>query len=681
MARPSVRALLALPFLLAALAAAPGAAAAAASAPAAEPPLAASVTALPTDVDDFTFASFDAVFELSRDDGRHSVLETTETLVAVFPEFDQNRGIRRAIPLHYDGHPTNIEVESVTDAAGQPRGYEVERDEDGEFLLVTVRADDYVHGEQTYVITYRQHNVTHRPDDAAIDEFYWDVNGTGWAQPFGRVTAELRMSDEVAAGFTGDVACYRGSAGPTTPCDSLTVAESSPPVMTAEAADLGPFQNLTIAAGFRLGTFEPRDESFWASGWAIAGGVGAVVSVLALAAAIVLRLTRWRDHPGRGTIIAQYQPRPDVSAMVAADLVGQSGKGVTATILERAVARELRIVETGRKKYAVEFVGGEAGDGDARSVVQALFGRVPRPGAVRDLKSTDTSLGKRLLAIRQGVRKRVVESGLRRRPDLGIRSLLAIVSTLGAVASTWFGIVALDDHMGGGIPAILFILAIAAAIATFIAVVDVRPLTELGRELRDHLEGLRLYIRLAEADRLRVLQSPSGAMRVDRPAAASIGAPGLVDPPLDSAVVLKLNERLLPYAVLFGLEKEWSRELAALYEQRGEQPGWYAGRDGFNPGAFAVAVSSFSSAASTSWSGSSSSLPSQVSSSASCSSRRSTRRSSSTPGSSSSSESSSGRLSSSTAGSCSSNSVSCATVKSSSSGDTPKPARSSMSAA
>jgi len=72
-------------------------------------------------------------------------------------------------------------------------------------------------------------------------------------------------------------------------------------------------------------------------------------------------------------------------------------------------------------------------------------------------------------------------------------------------------------------------------------------------------------------------------------------------------VVLKLNERLLPYAVLFGLEQEWSRELAALYEARGETPGWYAGRGAFDSRAFAVGVASFSTASSTSWSGSSSS--------------------------------------------------------------------------
>ncbi|WP_136708770.1 DUF2207 domain-containing protein [Agromyces sp. H66] len=595
MVRASVRAVLALTALVLALG---PAGAAAAVPPAAAVGPAASVTALPAGVDDFTFASFDAVYELSRDEDRRSVLDTTETLVAVFPEFDQNRGIRRAIPLRYQGHPTDISVQSVTDENGTPRPFEVERDEEGVFLLITIRADDYVHGEQTYVISYRQHNVTLEPDDADLDEFYWDVNGTGWAQPFGRVRAELRMSEEVGEGFTGAVACYRGWAGSSTPCESLEATETLPPVVTAEAVGLGPYENLTIAVGFDAETFEPRDESFGASAAAITGAVGAAGAVAALITAIVLRLTRWRDHPGRGTIIAQYEP-PRVSAMVSSDLVGQAGKGVTATILERAVDGELRIVETGRKRYAVEFMGGEAGDADARSVVSALFSGFPVPGARRDLKSRDTALGKRLLSIRQQVRKGVVTMGLRRKPDLGVRVLLAIGAAAFAALSLIFGIMALDDNRGGAWPALLFILAIGAAIAAIIAVADVRPLTEAGRELRDHLEGLKLYIRLAEADRLRVLQSPSGALRVDRPAATATA--------LDSAVVLKLHERLLPYAALFGLEREWSRELATLYEQTGESPGWYSGRDGFNAAVFAASVSSFSSASSASWSGSSSS--------------------------------------------------------------------------
>ena len=482
------------------------------------------VAAVPAGVDDFTFASFDAVYELDRDEAERSVLTTTETLVAVFPEFDQNRGIRRAIPMDYQGHPTDIHVESVTDATGAPRGFEVEADEAGEFLLVTVRADDFVHGEQTYVIRYTQHNVTLEPDDAAIDEFYWDVNGTGWAQPFGRVRAEVRMSADVATGFTGATACYRGWSGSGTPCESLTTTDAAPPVVVAEAFTLGPYENLTVAVGFDPGTFEPRDDSFWASPAAIAGGVAAVFAGLAMIAAIVLRVLRWRDHPGRGTIIAQYEPPEGISAMEAADLVGHPDKGVTATILERAVAGELRVIETGRKKFAVEFIGGELGDRDAQSIVMALYSGNPVPGARRDLKTRDITLGRRLLSLRQSATKRVVQRNLRRRPDPVARVLLAIGAIGAATLSLMFGIFAIDDQRGGLWPFLLFSGAIVAAIVTLLVVANVRPLTERGREARDHLEGLRLYIRLAEADRLRVLQSPSGAMRVDRPAAASVAA-------------------------------------------------------------------------------------------------------------------------------------------------------------
>jgi uncharacterized membrane protein YgcG len=637
MLRPLLRAAAAAAVVAAALVAAPALAASGAtgelagdttsadSALAASAPLA----AVPADVDDFTFASFDAVFELSRDAAKRSVLETTETLVAVFPEYDQNRGIRRAIPLDYDGHPTDIRVESVTDEDGTPRPYEVAEDEEGVFLLITIAADDYVHGEQSYVISYRQQNVTLQPDDAPIDEFYWDVNGTGWAQPFGRVRAEVRMSPDVAAGLNGDTACYRGWQGSGTPCESLTTTETDPPAVIAEAASLGPYENLTVAIGFEQGTFVPRDDSFAASPAAIAGAVAAGLTGLALVAAIVLRATRWRNHPGRGTIIAQYEPPEGVSAMVAADLVGHPEKGVTATILERAVDGELRVVETGRKKYAVEFVGGEPGDAHARSVVSALFRGHPVPGASRQLKSSDTALGRRLLSIRQSVTKGVARSGLRRKPDPGLRLLLAAAAIGGATLSVVLGIFAIDDRRGGAWPAILFILAIVAALATVVLVANVRPLTERGRELRDHLEGLRLYIRLAEADRLRVLQSPSGALRVERPSAASPAAASTAGASadaatttatatsaatLDPAVVLKLNERLLPYAVLFGLEREWSRVLAELYEARGEEPTWYSGRSGFDAGSFGVALSSFSSASSSSWSGSSSSSSSSGSS-------------------------------------------------------------------
>ena len=100
-----------------------------------------------------------------------------------------------------------------------------------------------------------------------------------------------------------------------------------------------------------------------------------------------------------------------------------------------------------------------------------------------------------------------------------------------------------------------------------------------------------------------MLQSPSLRARAARGGdARGCGGAGP-----DAEQVLRVTERLLPYAVLFGHEREWSDELASLYAARGEQPGWYSGRDGFNAVAFSAGVSSFTSASSSSWSGSASS--------------------------------------------------------------------------
>jgi hypothetical protein len=62
----------------------------------------------------------------------------------------------------------------------------------------------------------------------------------------------------------------------------------------------------------------------------------------------------------------------------------------------------------------------------------------------------------------------------------------------------------------------------------------------------DRLWGIRDYIALAEQDRFRALQGPDTAQR-------------------SALDVLLLNEKLLPYALLFGLEKEWMRQLDLQY--------------------------------------------------------------------------------------------------------------------
>ena len=93
-------------------------------------------------------------------------------------------------------------------------------------MTIAVPKGQYVHGKQTYVITYTQQDVTKYFSDTGDDEFYWDVNGTGWEQPFGEVSATVKLTGSLASKLNGKTACYYGAEGSTTKCDITTSGSS-----------------------------------------------------------------------------------------------------------------------------------------------------------------------------------------------------------------------------------------------------------------------------------------------------------------------------------------------------------------------------------------------------------------------------------------------------------------------
>ncbi|TFD26870.1 DUF2207 family protein [Cryobacterium cryoconiti] len=566
------------------------------------------------DTADFTFDSFHSEFRLGLTEDGHSALTTTETIVARFPETDQNRGIRRAIPTHYDGHPTDLELVSVTDENGQQRDTDTETtsdDGDDEFLEVTIAADDYVHGAQTYVITYRQVDITLAPTDAPIQEFYREVNGTGWAQPFGDVSATLTVDPEIAPRLTGDAACYQGGSDSSEPCASLsTDAAGSAVTIDVAAGALAPAEGLTLAVGFEPGTFVPRDQSFTANPFPILGLAAALLGLIGAGLAILARVTRWRNAPGRPTIIAEYLPPKGVTLLEAGNVTRTSAKAMTALFLSFAVRGNVRVLEgEGKKHYLLELRHTRGLEPAERTVLRLLFPGL-HEGTTRDLKNKDTTLGTGLTKQLQAVTTQVLTDGLREKKGGRLRRWLLAAAVLTGMMTVVGCLGAFITEVGGGWPVLVLVLGIGASVTTLSVAASVRPLTAAGAELRDYLAGVKLYIDIAEADRLRVLQSPAGALRSPyRPDAASVlGLPdsGVPDPG-QPGQVLKLYERLLPFAVLFGQEKEWSRVLGEYYDRSNAQPDWYAGSAPFNPVWFAAGLSSFTSSTSASWSGSASS--------------------------------------------------------------------------
>ena len=114
--------------------------------------------------------------------------------------------------------------------------------------------------------------------------------------------------------------------------------------------------------------------------------------------------------------------------------------------------------------------------------------------------------------------------------------------------------------------------------------------TKKGSEAREHLQGIRVYLTVAEADRIRVLQSPTGAERTR------------VDPN-DPAAIVRLYEKLLPLAIIWGVEDQWTKVLGERYAQTQTEPSnlqfssGFAGLTGF---ATSVQTTSFAQTVTTS---------------------------------------------------------------------------------
>jgi uncharacterized membrane protein YgcG len=550
------------------------------------------------DTQDFTITSFTADYFLGRDSGGHSTLRTVETIVAEFPQFDQNHGPLRDLIDDYDGHPTNIHVDSVTDGNGRAVTWDSESS-DNVLELKIGDSDRYVHGTQTYVISYTSHNVTRFFGDTGDDEFYWDTNGVDWPQSFGTVTARVHVAGSLIKSLTGKTACYRGSEGSRDPCDSqATVSEGSGALYTATAEGLTGYQNLTIAIGFEKGTFVARDNSAWASPYFLVEIFAAALAILVAIYMLVKRATTFADAPGRPTIIAEYLEPKGVSPLMAGIATGRKKRAVAAQLISLAIRHAIRIIEAPasgffatKPVYKIELLTADSLEGEELELAQIFFGYALVPGTQYQMKRTDAALGQKVFRLIQRLDSATVSRGYRKKIPLGSRFLPILIALGSAIGAIVIVFVMLDDERGGIFPFLVFIPSAIAALIVF-RIAARRPYTAQGAELRDYLRGLLLYIRVAETERIRILQSPQGAERVP------------VDT-TDRGVMLKLYERVLPFAVLFDEEKRWSKELGDYYDQ--QPPDWYSGSTAFSTVGFAASIGSISSLSSSSFSGSSSS--------------------------------------------------------------------------
>lgn len=521
------------------------------------------------DVNDFVYDSWHVAYEVSTDDAGRAVANVTETVSPRFPETDQNRGIVRGIPIGYEGVGTDPRDFTVTDAAGKPVPFEIE-DEDG-YRIVLVGDDSFVHGSQTYVLSYTLSHVVLARDDGTADEFYWDVMDFEHEQPVANFSAEFVFAPELVGELDGNMRCYAGPPRSTEEC-ALSGAGSREDPITLSGISLDAKEGVTVAVGMAPGTVpQPpqRLPHFALDGLPMIIGGGGLAT--GIASAVAVSRFKGRRRTGRGTVIAQYDVPADLPPLIAGPVFGDPVRDpVTAEIVHLAVigatqlAEEVPESKKKKKKKPVQVVRvvdpSRAADPLDAAMLQAL---VPgaQPGLSRALPAESEEFSSAMSALEAEGKQAAVDRGYLERVRVPGARAFGYPTLVISVVLAALGVAGLMFR-GSPLPLLFIVGAFITAALAIYALAKHQVYTHRGAEAREYLQGVKLFIEVAEEDRIKTLQSYSGAERRE----------------VDGVEVIHLYERLLPYAMLFNMEKEWSGVLQARYTAMPTyEPHWYPG--------------------------------------------------------------------------------------------------------
>ncbi|MBN2016309.1 DUF2207 domain-containing protein [Candidatus Dojkabacteria bacterium] len=276
------------------------------------------------------------------------------------------------------------------------------------------------------------------------------------------------------------------------------------------------------------------------------GGLGIIVLI------VMNYMRKGKDIGGRKTIVPWFKPPAGISPVMVGSIKDEKVhlKDITSTIINAAVRGFIKIKETGKKKYELiklkEFHAQEpiAGrridytvlDSVELKILQDIFG-------VKDSVTTTELQNKFYLKI-PGINNEVYAEMEKRgyfakRPDkvrakhLGIGIVLLILGIGLSIGLAFVMIFACGPS--------LFVAGIVKIIFSFFMPAK----TAVGTDIYEKCQGFRMFLHTAERFRMQKLTPET-------------------------------FERFLPYAMVFGVEKQWAENFKDIYTQ---PPSWYEGRD------------------------------------------------------------------------------------------------------
>ena len=531
-----------------------------------------------------------------------SRLDVTETISFQVLGTQIRHGINRDFPTDYQGpwgsrSTTGFALQDVS-FDGDTVPTQQSRLPDG----VRVRIGDPDHLVPTGVHTYTIHYLTwwqvrFGPDADGLD---WNVTGNGWEWSIDR--AELRLHGPEGLVWQ-NVRTFTGRHGSHAE-DALIIAQPPGFLDVVTTRPLSLHEGLTVVAAFPKGVLRQPSELQVAAHW-VGDNLALFPSFLGMIGISVY--VGWLFFYGTarppGVIVPQFAPPSGFSPAMVGYLEDKrlSDRDFGAGIVGLAVARHLKLIHDDGTYRLVRQQGGRpvtdlearfertlfrAGDelcisatdrnriAEARTALGNFLRYAVMPALLyKEPRNVRPALALAIATFVLTIAALAVEFGTFAAPlafmiGLGvIGALLLVVTTVASGRGRWIPaviglpllLISLSIGQASGLW--LFLVALFIAATAALAAVSYCRLTvptAEGWKRRDEIEGLKLFLGVAEAERLRLLNPPDFT-----PA---------------------LYEKLLPYAIALGLEMVWSRRFtAALAAAQIEyQPDWYDGSHPWN---------------------------------------------------------------------------------------------------
>ncbi len=467
---------------------------------------------------------------------------------------EQKHGIIREIPIKYKARGGNYNLRisdiCVTDENNKPYNFTISYP-NNYFKIKIGDPDTLITGENTYIIGYTIKRAINYFED--YDELYWNVTGDEWPVQISNAKAIVSLPENIKDSELQKL-CFAGSLGITSECDQnqyIYAAENLVSDIVFEQKFLTFNEGLTFAVGLPKGVIN-QPKMTETIGYTLQDNWVLIIPLLIFIFCFYWWYTRGRDPEGRKIIIAQFDPPDKLSPAETGTVYDAKthGRDISAEIINLAIKGYLKITRTEEDKFFKK--------------IDYTFEKIKEPD--NKLNSIEENIMISLFEL-HGDKKTVKLSNLKNKFHRDFRAISNNIWQL-VVNKKYFT----KNYKRAGTAFIIlgFVLIIASisAIGAFIAFSNIYLMVSLimsgiifilfgifmpkrtkkGVLAKEHILGLKEYLKVAEKDRIKFHNAPEKNPQE--------------------------FERLLPYAMVLGVEKQWAKQFKDIYIE--QKPNWYS---------------------------------------------------------------------------------------------------------